>query len=326
MAKLRNFIIVCIFLISFSWLNSETYVHPRGDRNVNDVSRNIKVDLRLSKTVYFEDEPISVTFKISNQGHRTVRLYPFNPESRSFQFEVLDQKGRELSSDETRYYDENDDVSENQIVDFAGDRTREIQLQPGESFERRIYLDRHYKLNAGSYRISGFFLPDARHDVLLRTLNRVELRIEEKKSRFLFEEKIDNLATSSTPDAEETVYLFLSAEMLGKTEYYLKYIDLRKYILSYDMYARQYVRASKQKQEEVLHRFADYLKAGSADPLRRFRILRSIPETENRYRVDVTALRSNGNYRVEYIYNYYLDKDQSGAWRISSVVAGIQTK
>ncbi|MBW7858368.1 MAG: hypothetical protein H3C43_08770, partial [Leptonema sp. (in: Bacteria)] len=305
-------------------MDAETYVHPRGDRNVNDVSRNVKVDLQLSKTVYSEDEPISVTFKISNQGHRTVRLYPFSPESRSFQFEVLDKNGKELSSDETKFYDENDDVLENNIVDLAGDRVREIQLQPGESFERRIFLDRHYRLNPGQYRVSGFFLPDARHDILLRTVNRLELRIEKKKSRFLFEERDDTLTTAAGPDAEETVYLFLSAEMLGKTDRYLKYIDLRKYILSYDMFARQYVRASKQKQEEVLQRFADYLKSGPVDPLRRFRIIKSTSETDTRYRVDVIALRSSGNYRVEYLYNYYLDKDQAGAWRISSVVAGIQ--
>jgi len=306
--------------------SAETYHDARGDFNVNDVNRNIKVDLRLDQTSVAHGRPISVRFRIMNTGHRTVRLYPFSPEERSFQFEVLDVRGREIQSDESLSFDANDDVLENHQVDFVGDRTREIQLQPGETFERRIDLSKHYRLSVGSYRISGLFLPDARHNVILRSTNRLQLQVEKPTSLFQFEEVTHKDRMSDAPSAEETVYLFLSAEMAGRSDNYLKYIDERKFILSYDLFARQYLHASRQEQEVVLKRFADYLLSGPTDPLRRFRILRSSAETEGRYRVDVLALRSSGSYRVEYMYNYYLDRNPKGYWKISSVVAAIQSK
>ncbi len=317
-----RFFLLCLFP---SWLFAEVDTDPRGDRNINDVNRNIRVQLQLDRTVFRQGEPIVVRFRITNAGHRTVRIYPFSPEERSFQFEVLDRNGREIADDPGRRFDPNDDVLENYQVDLAGNRTREIQLQPGETFERRVYLNRHYNLKPGEYRISGFFYPDARHDVILRTRNRLRLRIEKDVSPFVYDE-VKATAYGSGPDAEETVYLFLSAEMMGKTEKFLKYVDLSKFILSYDMFARQYLRASKQQQENVLRRFADYLKSGPTDPLRRFRILRSVEQAENRMRVDVLALRSSGSYRVEYLYNYYLDRAPDGTWKITSVVATVQNK
>lgn len=308
-----------------SHLRAEVDIDARGDRNVSDVNRNIRVSLWTEKTIFKQDEPIAVFFRITNDGHRTVRLYPFTPEERSFQFEVLDRNGRELPDDPARRFDPDEDVLENHPADLAGDRTREIQLQPGETFERRVYLDRHYDLKPGEYRVSGFFLPDARHEVMLRTVNRLKLRIEKMPSPFVYEEP-ESMTMESGPDAEETVYLFLSAEMTGKTDKYLKYVDLRKYILSYDMFAREYLRASRQQQELVLQRFASYLKSGPTDPLRRFRILRSVKETPDRVRVDVLALRSSGSYRVEYLYNYYLERSSGSLWKISSVVATVQNK
>ncbi|EHQ04771.1 hypothetical protein Lepil_0060 [Leptonema illini DSM 21528] len=323
--RFLHFILMLLAGFLPTLLMAEVDTDARGDRNVNDVNRNIKVNLWLEKTVFKEDEPIAILFRITNAGHRTVRLYPFTPEERSFQFEVLDRNGRELGDDPARRFDPDDDVLENHPVDLAGDRTREIQLQPGETFERRLYLDRHYDLKPGEYRVSGLFLPDARHDIMLRTVNRLKLRIEKRTSPFVYDEA-ENTAVEAGPDAEETVYLFLSAEMAGKTEKYLKYVDLRKFILSYDMFARQYLRSSKQQQEVVLQRFAEYLKSGPTDPLRRFRILRGVQETPDRMRVDVLALRSSGSYRVEYMYNYYLDRAPGSQWKITSVVAAVQNK
>lgn len=318
--------LLALMLLVGGALSAETDTDPRGDRTVNDVGRNVRVDLRLSRTVYSEGESVPVLFRVTNGGHRTVRIYPFSPEETTFRFELLDARGKELEENPDLRFDPNDDVVENRR---EKDRAREILLEPGETYERRIYLDRHYDLKPGEYRLSGFFLPDARHEIMLRTVNRLRLRIEKKSTPFTFEGDEEHRVAAG-PDAAETVYLFLSAELSGNMKNYFKYLDLRRYVLSYELYAREYLRSSPGEREAVLQRFAEYLKSGPADPLRKFRILRTVAEGPDRARVDVYALRSAGGYRSEYTYNFLLERETSGSaaggWKIISVVAGIKTK
>lgn len=321
--------LIALMLVLGGAVSAESDTDPRGDRTVNDVGRNVRVDVRLSRTVFSEGESVPVLFRVTNGGHRTVRIYPFSPEETTFRFELLDSKGKEIEENPDLRFDPNDDVVENRR---EKDRAREIVLEPGETYERRIYLDRHYDLRPGEYRLSGFFLPDARHDILLRSINRLRLRIEKKVSPFSFEGDEEAQATTG-PDAAETVYLFLSAELSGNMKNYFKYLDLRRYVLSYELYAREYLRAPAREREVVLQRFAEYLKSSPADPLRKFQILRTVKEGPDRARVDVSAVRSAGGYRSDYTYNFLLERETTGSgggggggWKIISVVAGIKTR
>ncbi|MCB1138727.1 MAG: hypothetical protein KDK23_08225 [Leptospiraceae bacterium] len=315
---------LCVLLILPVSIGAERTTNARGDDSINTVRRYTTIDLHLEQYRFEPGKPIKLKFKVRNSGYRTIRIYPFEPAEKTYQFEVLDSRGYELKpvrpADPTLK-----DHERKTVVNLSGQQVREIILQPGESFERVIDLHEHYEFQPGqTYRITGYFFPDARHNIFLRSRDSVELHINERKSQYLFQRpELETEDAGLSP--EETVYLFLSAEMRRNWKNYLKYLDLTRYITSYDRFSGRYASAAAPDRKRILQEFSRYLTADPTDRLKRFRITgsRTLQDT-GRAEVTVEALRMSGGYRVAYEYTYTLERaEQEGFWKIIHVVARV---
>ncbi|MBI3394563.1 MAG: hypothetical protein HY042_01890 [Spirochaetia bacterium] len=151
----------------------------RGDATVNVWSRYAEVALDFDRTMYRVGEDIPVRFRVSNTGTQVIRVYPSNDPARTFQFMVTDKTGREIPMqfDKPRFQKrENGDKT---VVSLQGDRSKEIILHPGETFEKRVFLNDFYRLPPGSeYRITGYYYPDARQNMFVRSRNTARLFVE----------------------------------------------------------------------------------------------------------------------------------------------------
>lgn len=302
---------------------AEKTTNARGDESINTVRRYTSVDLHMEQYRFEEGKPIVLKFNIKNSGYQTIRIYPFEPAEKTYQFEVLDARGYELRP--VAQKNSARDMERKAVVNLAGQHVREIILQPGESFEKTIDLTDYYDFQPGqTYRITGYFFPDARHNVFLRSRDSVELHINQRKSQYVFQRpELETEEAGLSP--EETVYLFLSAEMRRNWKNYLKYLDLTRFITSYDRFSGRYASASAPDRRRILQEFARYLTADPTDRLRRFRITGTRQtDVADRSEVTVEALRMSAGYRVAYEYTYTLERsEREGFWKIIHVVARV---
>ncbi|MCB1317644.1 MAG: hypothetical protein KDK27_16885 [Leptospiraceae bacterium] len=320
------------------------YSHPRqdlrGDDTVNYWTRYGQVELKLEKSFFRPGEDIPVLFRIRNTGYRVIRIYPTEKPWGSYQFMVLDRAGNEIPMQfDERAYNRREN-GERTVVNNLGEQVKEIILHPGETFEKILYLNDFYRLAAGSeFRVVGYFYPDRRFEYFVRSTNTAHLNLDVVRTdpnRVRAEAETQAATrqpTHVTP--EETVYLFLSAEMRSNWSNYLKYLELEKFITSYDRFAAPYAQALPQERPGILQEFARFLTARPADHLRRFEILNSEPERtpdgemipDGRYFVYVRAVREGGGYTVQYEYKYALERgrnENAGFWKIINVEAQIR--
>jgi len=306
----------------------------RGNTTIDYFTRYATVTIELDRIFFDPGDDIPVHFKITNTGYRTLRIYPFS-DNRSFQFLVVDKKGREVIPVELPDTERRIRETGVQVVSFEGEPVKEIILHPEESFERLIYLNDTYSLKAGEeYRISGYFYPDARHEFFVRSNNLARVRIGKKRETIYFTDRsqyhhLTGGRSELTP--EETIYLFLSAELNHKWENYLKYIETDKFITSYDKYASRYAIASAMERPSILDDFKDYLTTRKDEMLKRFRVSQTDYDRDaagqlvdnGRGYVTVVADRETRGYVVHYEYKYTLERSRSNDafWKIVAVSA-----
>lgn len=336
---LKKLLILPIFLIlgfipNISSLFAEFDL--RGDRSINYFSRYGRTRLQLSKTLFEPGENIPVKFRIKNKGYTTIRIYPSFFTGKTFMFQVTDMAGRELTMLAEAWQDRTDERGE-PIKQIFGDLVKEIILHPGESFEKEILLNKLYKFEpGGEYRIRGYFYPDYRRKFFTATVNVIKVRLatrgENNRGKELFNRE---LSYDSMPQLspEETVYLFLSAEMRKNWKNYLKYLEIRKYITAYDRFASHFASASVIEKPRILKRFAMFLRGEPADSLKHFKIIKKefdrtgsgeIKESGRAY-ITVHAERESKGYSVLFNYVYSLERvrNSPGFWKITHVTANI---
>lgn len=306
---------------------------PRGEPTVNTFSRYGVADLQMVRSAFDPGMPITVKFRIRNRGYQTLRVYPAGRAGTSFQFLVTDRKNREIMA---RPGVTLDSEPGEPTVDTVGDEVKEVILHPGESFTRSIRLDQMYDFKPGEhYRIVGYFYPDPRRTYFVRTANTVRIRLNRQRDALqravLPQEFFNDSIPQMSP--EETVYLFLTAEMRKNWENYLKYVDLRKFILAYDRFASRYAAASEQGKPEILRNFQRFLTGSPTDRLKYFRVVKKefdrdeqgATKANGRAHVFVRAERETRGYKINYDYKYTLERDRRrpGFWRIVYVTAGV---
>lgn len=296
----------------------------RGDETVNTTLRYTGVELKSDRVRFDEGDRIQLRFRVTNTGYRASRIYPFEPSHYTFQFQVLDERGRELEPLTMSPGPLEHDLSRNAVVNLAGQRVKEVILHPHESFEKTINLSDYYDLSrTGRYRITGYFYPDARKNVFIRSTNTIRIDVERDNARPAFSGADTDSPAGEGLSPEEAVYLFLSAELRRNWKNYLKYLDLPRYITSYERFAGEYARGDARSRAGTLERFRNYLTADPTDRLRKFRIMDVMREgSSDRATVIVEAKRATGNYTVMYEYTYTLEKTD-GFWKIISVVARV---
>ncbi len=323
-------------------MRSEYRLDVFGKPTINNWSSSSSVRLEAEKILYQKNEDIAIRVKILNKGYKTVRIYPSPLPNQSFQFFLNDRYGREVKQEFDLASWENR-VKGAKVINFQSQEEKEIILSPGEGFEKTIYLNDFYNLQANQeYRIWIYFSPGkwrgvgswgksqdrGQSNLFVRSENSLSVRVGKGKTSrglhtFLKQQK--NLTI--TP--EETVYLFLSAEKQKKWINYLKYIDLGKYITSYNSYAIRFTNANRIDRDIILKEFSEFLTKDPAEKLTYFRILRSDPEKDKngnmvpngRYFVKVLGTRGNRDYLARYEYKYILEAQSEGLWKIIYVEA-----
>ncbi len=329
----------CTIIFLASGLIFQLFADPardvRGDISVNYWNRFGEVELFLEKTRFRSGEEIPVHFRIKNKGYQIIRVYPSLEPGKSYQFMVTDRQGHEqqLRFNEVSY--SRRENGENRIVDLNGNAVKEIILHPGETLEKTIYLNDFYNLTPGlEYRITGYYYPDARFNFFVRSANISQIMIDRNSEERYLDRTPALTESALSVSPEETIYLFLSAELQRNWDNYIKYINLRKYIRSYDRYAARFARASDQEKPAILREFSTYLTRQEGDLLKRFRIQRLEKERDSsgevlengRAYVIVQAERESRGNQVHYEYTYTLEADREGSagfWKIIDVSARI---
>lgn len=325
---------IFIVLLTASTLSAQQR-DIRGDATVNVWSRYADAVIVLEKSAFRPGEDIPVRFRISNKGSQVLRVYPSREPARTYQFMVTDTRGREIPM-KFREADYNRrEHGTKEVVSLQGDRSKEVILHPGESFEKTIILNDFFDLMPGTeYRVTGYYYPDARQSFFVRTANTSRLWIDSVADDAVRRRADEDLSRDSGQgiSPEETIYLFLSAEMRQNWKNYLKYVDLRKYVTAYDRFAARYSRAAETERPAVLSDFARYLTEHPADRLRRFKITRSDRERNQsgelldagRAMVTVQAEREASGYVSSYEYTFVLESDRDGEfWKIIHVTARV---
>ena len=318
----RILVFFCFFYTAV--LHSEINIDPRGDQSLNNWSRYASVHLEIERNRFNAGEEIPVQIKVKNKGYQTVRIYPYEKPNQSFQFFLSDRQGREIPQDfDPAAWKKREKGA--RVIDLQGERNKEIILGPEESFEKILYLNDFYDLKPNrNYRLWLYFYPGkgklfARSQNLV-TFRIIEKRTQQKKRGLLYPKKQNSLKLSP----EETVYLFLSAEMQKNWSDYLKYLDLKKYIVTYSNYASRYAEAEAQERDLVLEEFSTFLTSEASARLKKFRLLGAEAERspegnayqDERYIVRAMGLREEQGFLRRYEYYYTLEPQNGGFWKI----------
>ncbi len=332
---MKRVLIYFLFLGLWAYPNlAETKLDPRGERSINYWSRYGAVRLESERIRFHENEQIKIAVKVQNRGYQNIRIYPFSLYQKTFQLFVTDKQGREVPQqfNEDSY---NNREKGDLIVHLQGEAKKEIILSPQESFEKILYVNDFYQLQADKeYRLWLYFHPDqSRNNFFVRSENMIRLHIvsnnQIQRRNEMYQQQTSQKNLGLSP--EETLYLFLSAEVQKKWSNYIKYIDLKKFIHSYPHYASRYAQVqTAEKRSLVLEDFSQFLTQSPADQLIRFKITDSEPERNangkiivngNRYFVTASGTREALGSIARYEYNYTLEAQPYGFWKIIYVEA-----
>jgi hypothetical protein len=333
-------VVLALALISLVTLSiplaAETRRDMRGDESIDYWSRYGQVNLEFERVQFRAGEDIPLKFRVRNVGYQVIRIYPSSRPISTYRFLVTDRQGRELPVRfNQRSYNAREHGSRT-VVDFQGDLTKEVILHPGETFEKSFYLNDFYDLTPGAeYRVSAYFFPDQRFEYFVRSGDMNRIRIDARKTPpapLLRDDEPGSSVARPQISPEETIFLFLSAEMRQNWKNYLKYLELPRYITAYDRYASQYVQSGSQERAEILREFATYLTGNPADRLVRFKVTGVEPErdaggriiADGRSFVKVLGVRDSDGFVLQYEYTYTLEPgggEDRGFWKIVYVEA-----
>ncbi len=348
---MKAFILSSIVLISQFALYSFPDRDARGSYTENFTHLQVKATISLPSVSYQEGRDIPLEFKIFNQGKEIVRIFPAINTKDSFQFQIRDQENNlieEIEETIPKPWDPRNQkdlfqARRNHIENSKGDASKEIALAPGESFSYRILLNEKYRLTPGrKYSIIGYFYPnvtESKKNLLLSGTEsegkNVFLRTENSIS-FFYEKRRNEKIESGIPDVymesggispEETVFLFLGAEMKKNWGNYFKWIEFSDFILAYDSFSSEYIDANPRDRESVVEEFKKYLITLPSGKLKSFKVVGVDSKNSLETRVRVYAERSEERIPTRYEYEYNLRKASEGLasnWKIHGVVARIR--
>lgn len=215
-------------------------------------------------------------------------------------------------------------------VNKVGDYVKELILHEGESFVRRINLKEIYNLKPNKkYYIIGYFYPNYTENksVFIKTENRLVFSIKERKGEKRFHRRNNiNIVNRQGIQPEEVVHLFLSSEIQSNWQNYYKYIHFPEYILAYDQFAVEYIKASPQIKELVVDEFKRYLSESRAGKLTYYKIVSTKTISPTLAKVRVHVKRQLNKMPSKYVYQYILKKNNPNdyLWKISNLVVRVK--
>ena len=199
---------------------------------------------------------------------------------------------------------------------------RIIELAPNEIFHYKADLRDFYNLVPGRrYSIRGFFLPDARQPMVVRSDN--TLVVNMNRSLDTEVEPAEVLRKPKINPAEVAV-LFLRAEKDGRWADMIKYLNLESYINVYPDFAMSYNSGTEAQKRAVLRDFISHLSRPRTDYILDYDVRNEEINDEGRSALVKAFVRRHGSV-TPFSYEYRFTMEKSGAlWRITSADATIK--
>jgi hypothetical protein len=320
-----------IFLIIYS-LNSifsTPELDVRGNFNENFIELQGKATIQLSKMAFKEGEDIFLDFTIKNYGNEPIRIFPTLLDLKTYQFSIHDENDESLVAKDIYKIHDQKLKRRNTVINFDGDTVKEIIIHRGEAYQKRFNLSQYFEFHPGKkYYITGYFYPNYIEDTntFLKSENHSIFFIEPKKKE-LRPKKFETAQTESeglTP--EETIHLFLSAEMKKNWNNYFKFIDLEEFIHAYNRYSKEYAGSDAQYKQLIMEEFKNHLMEQKAGKLSFYRIEGKESMSSNMVKVNVFIEREMSRLPSKFEYIYTLKKGESinSFWKITNVTVKVR--
>ncbi len=275
-----------------------------------------KVYIQTERLIFAAGNPIKFTLSIKNISNFPREIKVYSADYTTFQFIVFNKQGREADII-VPFRQRNQNVT-----DIANNsRAHSIIISPGETISREVDLSKYYNIkDTFTYKVRGFFMPDARVAHALKSENTIYFRV--KADRAIIKE--DPLISSNEGiSPSEIIMLFLNAEKKQDNKNYIKYIKLKKYINSFSDFAVAYNNSDNVYRKKILRDFTKYLITPRNDYIVDFKVKKQIIYTnENKAEVNALVIRKGVRINFSYNYRYYLEKYRD-YWLITNVNATI---
>lgn len=352
----RIYVLFTFCLLGIREIGSSLYAFPdrdaRGNFSENFTHLQLKVHIAMPSVSYVEGEDIPLEFKIQNSGKEVVRIFPATNPDETFQLQIRDENNRLVLKKEKanlhpwnpKYQWDRRQNKRNAMENTAGDSSKEIALAPGESFSFQTYLQENYELEPGKYySVHGYFYPNAtesRKNFLLGGTDsegRLSFMRSGNSLRFYYDKRRkemeisgirkENFTVGSGISPEETLFLFLGAELKKNWSNYFKWLYLPDFVLAYDRFSGVYLSAGEREKELVLDEFKNYLVTLPSGKLKNFKVVSVEQQSEREAKVKVFAERWEERIPTRYEYEYVLKKssrERSSLWKIHGVVARVR--
>jgi hypothetical protein len=325
---LRLLAILCFFLINLGILSFPDR-DARGNLVENFIGLQGKVFIRLSAMSYKQNEPIYLDVSIKNFGNEVIRFFPTNANLKTYQFVITDENDESLPMREELKLE---DLKSAKIrtVNLVGDRVKEIIIHKNETFTKRFDLSEYYDLEPGKkYYVTSYFYPNFTEDRdnFIKSSNQAIFQIEKRKIEKQIRKFSESELVTDGLSPEETIFLFLGAELKKNWQNYFKYIHFPEFILGYTKYSNEYNTADENYKNLVIDDFKKYLSESKSGNLTYYKVLSSEVMNPQMARVFVHVEREQKRVVSKFEYQYTLKKtDESlkGFWKIASVVVRVK--
>jgi hypothetical protein len=302
----------------------------RGNRNENLLELQGKATIQLSKMSYQSGDDIHLDFTIKNYGDEVIRLYPTILDLKTFQFVIQDENDESILPKDSLRIEDKKQKRRNSVVNLEGDHVKEIIIHKGESFTKRFNLKEYYDFPQGKrFYVTGYFYPNYLEDnaTFLKSENHSLFLIEPKK-RDTFAKKYESsepFPDSITP--EESIHLFLSAEMKKNWNHYFKFIHFPEFIHAYNKFSKEYSNSDSNYKELIIEEFKSHLMEQKAGKLSYYRITNRENLSSTQVKIYVDVEREINRFPTKYEYIYSLKKGEdtaSSLWKITNVTVKVR--
>ncbi|MBK8397550.1 MAG: hypothetical protein IPL26_20235 [Leptospiraceae bacterium] len=315
----------------FTITNLYTYpdMDVRGNFTENFFGLQGRVNLKLTSMSYKQNEPVYLDFTVKNYGNEVIRVFPTTENLQTYQFTITDENDEVLQPRETLKAEilKSSKIKMNNLV---GDKVKEIIIHKNESFTKRFNLHEYFEFETGKkYYVTGYFYPNYTEDqnTFARSENQTIFQIEKKKEERLYKQYKENELAYDGLSPEETVYLFLGAELKKNWNHYYKYIYFPEFILGYTKFANEYTAAEAGYKDIIVDEFKKYLTESRSGKITYYKITSADEINPIMAKVYVHVERELNRIPSRFEYQYTLkktDDTRKGFWKISGVVVKVK--
>ena len=316
MGKIFLFILLLIPVIFGFSSDQEKEISSESQDNIQgELKTDIKIELQFYTQTYRLNDPIYVLINIVNVSDKDYNFTISSLIYETFFFIMRTPKNEVINLLDQFQIEKMENAS------ASGDY-REIKLQPGEVFSRKIDITQWFDIKeSGYYYLKGIFHPNpdiknkSYESFDYKILVRPPLIIENK----LIEDELKQheiIETVKKFPPDEAIIDFLDAKMKKDWERFLSHIDHERLIQSFDNYRNAYENARSGRYKlEIIGEFKNYLTTYWQDRILKYEII------ETMIRQDKATVTCEVEYKVRntsymHRYEFYLYKNHANQWLI----------